>query len=93
MRTYFGEGQLTNDPLRTFGGYGVVHIEQLQGLLKYICEQGFEHHVAINPTRCTSILEEGLGKYMGWDLYHHRGNGIPTSAVTATRSGSGGASG
>jgi L-fucose isomerase-like protein len=75
VRAYFGEGQLTNDPLRTFGGYGVVHIEHLQKLLTYICEQGFEHHVAINPARCASILQEGLGKYMGWDLYHHPGNG------------------
>jgi L-fucose isomerase-like protein len=75
VRAYFGEGRLTNDPLRTFGGYGVVQIDQLQGLLRYICEEGFEHHVAINPSPCASILQEGLGKYMGWDLYHHKGNG------------------
>jgi L-fucose isomerase-like protein len=74
MRAYFGEGRLTNDPLRTFGGYGVVHIEALQKLLAHICEEGYEHHVAINPSRCASILQEGLGKYMGWDLYHHAGN-------------------
>ena len=75
IRAYFGEGRLTNDPLRTFGGYGVVHIDALQKLLAHICEQGYEHHVAINPSRCASILQEGLGKYMGWDLYHHAGNG------------------
>jgi L-fucose isomerase-like protein len=75
VRAYFGEGRLTNDPLRTFGGYGVVQIDGLQSLLAYICEHGFEHHVAINPSRCASILNEGLGKYLGWDLYHHTGNG------------------
>jgi L-fucose isomerase-like protein len=74
IRGYFGEGRLTNDPLRTFGGYGVVHIDALQKLLAHICEEGYEHHVAINPSRCASILQEGLGKYMGWDLYHHAGN-------------------
>ena len=31
-----------------------------------------EHHVAINPSRCASILQEGLGKYMGWEIYHHQ---------------------
>ncbi len=72
IRAYLGEGHITNDPLRTFGAYGVAHIDRLQTLLKYICEEGFEHHVAISPSRCASILEEGLGKYMGWDLYHHK---------------------
>jgi L-fucose isomerase-like protein len=75
IRAYFGEGRLTNDPLRTFGGYGVVEIEGLQTLLAYICENGFEHHVAINPSRCAAVLDEGLGKYLDWDLYHHTGNG------------------
>jgi hypothetical protein len=40
--------------------------------LAYICENGFEHHVAINPTQCASMLEEGLGKYLGWDTYFHQ---------------------
>ncbi|HMK09421.1 MAG TPA: L-fucose/L-arabinose isomerase family protein [Anaerolineales bacterium] len=77
IRAYLGEGRLTNDPLRTFGGYGVVRVERLQELLAYICAEGFEHHVAINPSRCASILQEGLGKYMGWDLYHHPGRANP----------------
>ena len=40
--------QFTDDPLETFGGAGVVEIPQMQKLLHYICEQGFEHHVAAN---------------------------------------------
>ena len=74
VRTYFGEGQLTNDPLRTFGGYGVVRIANLQQLLAHICENGFEHHVAINPSQCAAVLDEGLRKYMGWESYYHREN-------------------
>src|SRR5258708_25781226 len=50
IRAYIGEGELTNDPLKTFGGYGVVKIPNFQKLLRYICENSFEHHVAINPT-------------------------------------------
>jgi L-fucose isomerase-like protein len=71
IRAYVGEGELTDDPLQTFGGYGVVHIPDLQGLLHHICENGFEHHVAINPSQSAAAVSEALGKYMGWDVYHH----------------------
>src|SRR5947208_3210082 len=48
MRGYVGGGAFTSDPLETFGGAGVVEIPRLQDLLRYICENGFEHHVAAN---------------------------------------------
>ncbi len=69
--TYVGEGRLTADPLTTFGGYGVVHIPHFQDLLHYICENGFEHHVAINQSLVADAVEEALSKYMGWDVHHH----------------------
>ena len=71
VRAYLGEGELTNDPLKTFGGYGVVKIPAFQKLLRYICDNGFEHHVAINPTRVSAGLKEALSQYLGWDVYHH----------------------
>jgi len=71
IRAYLGEGELTNDPLKTFGGYGVVRIPNLQKLLRYICDNGFEHHVAINPTCISAGVQEALGKYLGWDVYRH----------------------
>jgi len=71
IRAYIGEGELTNDPLKTFGGYGVVKIPNFQKLLAYICENGFEHHVAINPTRISAGVKEALGKYVGWNIYSH----------------------
>ena len=52
MRGYVGEGVFTDDPLDTFGGAGVVRIHGLQDLLRYICENGFEHHVAANFSPC-----------------------------------------
>jgi L-fucose isomerase-like protein len=73
IQVYLGEGDLTNDPLKTFGGYGVVKINNLQKLLRHICEKGFEHHVAINPSRTGAVLNEALAQYMGWDVYHHLG--------------------
>jgi L-fucose isomerase-like protein len=73
IRAYLGEGQVTDDPLETFGGYGVIEIPNLQKLLHHICENGFEHHVAANLSRCAGAVNEALGKYMGWDVYYHRG--------------------
>jgi L-fucose isomerase-like protein len=68
---YLGQGELTNDPLKTFGGYGVVHIPQMQKLLRFICENGFEHHVAINISSSADPVHEAFEKYLGWDVYHH----------------------
>lgn len=69
--TYLGEGDLTSDPLKTFGGYGVINIPDFQRLLRYICENGFEHHVAINPSLVAGALDEAFTRYMGWEVYHH----------------------
>ena len=69
---YLGEGELTNDPLKTFGGYGVVKIPNLQKLLAHICENGFEHHTAINLSQCAAAINEAFTKYLGWDVYLHR---------------------
>jgi L-fucose isomerase-like protein len=68
---YLGEGHLTDDTMKTFGGYGVVKIPNFQKLLAYICENGFEHHVAINPTLIADAIKEAFTKYLGWSVYHH----------------------
>jgi L-fucose isomerase-like protein len=59
VRGYSGEGAFTNDPLNTFGGAGVVEIPGLQNLLHYICENGFEHHVAANFSTVATLLRFG----------------------------------
>ena len=71
ITAYVGQGQLTDDPLKTFGGFGVVEVPQLQKLLHYICENGFEHHVAINLSSTASAVEEAFSKYLGWEVYNH----------------------
>ncbi|HUW12510.1 MAG TPA: L-fucose/L-arabinose isomerase family protein [Anaerolineae bacterium] len=75
IRAYVGEGELTDDPLVTFGGYGVVEIPEFQALLRFICENGFEHHVAMNLSQCATAVDEALSKYLGWDVYYHAPNG------------------
>jgi L-fucose isomerase-like protein len=69
---YVGEGAFTSDPLQTFGGAGVVRIPEMQRLLRFICENGFEHHVAANFSSVAAIVYEATTKYLGWDVYWHR---------------------
>ncbi|MGC2529153.1 MAG: L-fucose/L-arabinose isomerase family protein [Candidatus Acidiferrum sp.] len=69
---YVGEGEFTDDPLETFGGAGVVKIPHLQKLLRYICERGFEHHVAANFSTVASAVHEATTRYLGWDVHWHK---------------------
>jgi L-fucose isomerase-like protein len=71
IRGYVGTGAFTDDPLETFGGAGVVEIPQMQRLLRYICENGFEHHVAANFSTVAGMLHEAAIRYLGWETYWH----------------------
>jgi len=71
IRGYVGEGRFTDDALTTFGGAGVVEIPKMQSLLHFICEQGFEHHVAANLSNVAAIVHEAATRYLGWETYLH----------------------
>jgi len=71
VRGYVGSGKFTDDPLETFGGAGVVEIPKMQKLLRYICENGFEHHVAANLSSVAGMVQEAAVRYMGWDMHWH----------------------
>jgi len=76
MRGYVGQGRFTDDALNTFGGAGVVEIPNLQQLLHFICEQGFEHHVAANLSTVASAVYEATTRYLGWNMrWHNRDDG------------------
>ena len=70
VRGYTGPGRFTDDPLETFGGAGVAEIPQLQKLLKYICREGFEHHVAANFSEVSKSIHEAA-RYLGWESHYH----------------------
>lgn len=72
IRTYFGEGVLTDDSLDTFGSRAVAHIPQLQSLMRYVCKEGFEHHVAINLSHSAQALSEVFETYLKWETYYHQ---------------------
>jgi L-fucose isomerase-like protein len=71
IRGYTGAGQFTDDPLETFGGAAVVEIPKLQKLLKYICREGFEHHVATSFGDVSKAIDEAAIRYLGWESYLH----------------------
>ena len=71
IRGYVGQGEFTKDPLKTFGGAGVVRIGQLQSMLRHICANGFEHHVAANFSTVAGAVQEAAQNYLGWETYHH----------------------
>jgi L-fucose isomerase-like protein len=71
VRGYTGPGRFTDDPLETFGGAGVAEIPQLQKLLKYICHEAFEHHVAANFSDVSKSIHEAAVRYLGWESHYH----------------------
>jgi L-fucose isomerase-like protein len=71
IRGYVGQGTTTDDELKTFGHRAVAQIPRLQQLMRYVCENGFEHHVAVNPSLTADVLAEACGKYLGWDVVRH----------------------
>jgi len=73
IRGYVGQGSFTDDPLDTFGGAGVVEIPEMQKLLRFICEEGYEHHVAANFSAVGNVIAESTKRYLGWDFHQHMG--------------------
>lgn len=71
IKSYLGEGSLTDDPYGMDGCIAVTKVENLQKLMKYICKNGFEHHVAMCRGNVKDILDEAISSYLKWDLYVH----------------------
>ncbi len=71
IKSYVGEGAFTDDPFGMDGGVAVCELPDMRGLFRHLCSRGFEHHVAMVRGRCADVLEEAVGKYLGWDVYRH----------------------
>jgi L-fucose isomerase-like protein len=71
IRCYVGEGELTNDELRTFGNRAVARVPKLQKLMQHVCKEGFEHHVVMTQSHSAGILAEAFGNYFGWEVHRH----------------------
>lgn len=71
IKAYLGTGEITDDPYGMDGCIAVTKVNNLQTLMKHICKNGFEHHVAMVRNDVKEILNEAIENYMGWNLYVH----------------------
>jgi len=71
IQAYVGEGIFVDEPVKSFGGYGIARILNLQTLLHFVCMNGFEHHVAVTLDTVAQNVYEAWEKYLGWDVYYH----------------------
>lgn len=71
IKSYLGEGRITNEPYDMDGCIAVTEVDNLQGLMKHICKNGFEHHVALVRGHVADIVNEAVDNYLGWKNYRH----------------------
>ena len=71
IKAYLGTGEITDDPYGMDGCIAVTKVDNLQILMKHICRNGFEHHVAMVRNDVKDILNEAIEGYVGWNLYVH----------------------
>jgi L-fucose isomerase-like protein len=71
IKCYVGEGEFTDDPFDMNGGIAVCRIRDARGLLRHVTREGFEHHVAMVRGGAADVLEEAVGRYLGWEIYRH----------------------
>ena len=71
IKAYLGTGEITDDPYGMDGCIAVTKVNNLQTLMKYICKNGFEHHVAMVRNDVKEILNEAIEDDLGWNLYVH----------------------
>lgn len=71
IKAYLGTGEITDDPYGMDGCIAVTKVNNLLTLMKYICKNGFEHHVAMVRNDVKEILNEAIEDYLGWNLYVH----------------------
>ncbi len=71
VRCYVGQGEFTDDPYGMDGGIAVCRVDNLQVLMKVLCRNGFEHHVAMGREHVADLIEEAVTSYLGWEIYRH----------------------
>ncbi len=71
VKALLAEGTVADKKLDVAGSWGLIDVPDLQDLMKHICLNGFEHHVAINLSSVSDILDEAFSTYMNWEVYQH----------------------
>lgn len=69
FKVALAEGNVEDNPAKTFGAYGWVRIPRLDRLYKNVLLRHFPHHVAMNRSTVGNILWEAFGNYLGFQTY------------------------
>ena len=71
IKGYVGECEFIDLPFDMAGGIAVVEVPNMQKLLRMLCLNGFEHHVAMVRSKSAHVINEAVTRYLGWKLYWH----------------------
>ena len=72
VRTYVGEGSMTDDLLDTFGSRAVVSGARPAGHVEVSsARMDSSTTAAMNQSHTAAVLAEAFETYMGWDVYVH----------------------
>lgn len=73
LKTYVGQGAFTDDPFPMNGGIAVSQVKDLRKLMRFVTQNGFEHHVAMVRGHHADVVKEAVTRYLDWPMYHHGG--------------------
>ncbi len=83
LKCYLGQGEFTDHPFGMDGGIATTRVQNLRQLLRFVTQNGFEHHVAMVRGHHADVVAEAVTRYLNWPFYHH--NAIPEPALTLPR--------
>ncbi len=71
LKCYLGEGEFTDHPFAMDGGIAVSKVQDLRRLMRFVTQNGFEHHVAMVRGHHADVVAEAVTRYLRWPMYHH----------------------
>jgi len=77
LKCYLGEGEFTDHHFPMDGGIATTRVANLRKLMKFITQNGFEHHVSMVRGSHAAVVEEAVIRYLGWPIYHHNAEPEP----------------
>ncbi|MCF1710772.1 fucose isomerase [Tabrizicola sp. J26] len=83
VKCYLGQGEFTDAPFAMDGGIAVSRVPRLRELMRFVTQNGFEHHVAMVRGHHADIVNEAVIRYLGWPIYNH--DTPPEPALTFPR--------
>ena len=83
LKCYLGEGEFTDHPFGMDGGIATTRVKDLRQLLRFVTQNGFEHHVAMVRGHHADVVSEAVTRYLNWPFYHH--GQPPEPALTQPR--------